>query len=58
MTIIKTPISNAAISLIDCTNFVSVNKSGIMETVAMYMKPPAVNGNTQEVVPASNNEEG
>ena len=44
----ETPVSNANISLMDCVNDESVNSSGIIDTVDMYMKPPAVNGRAQD----------
>ncbi|GFQ81452.1 hypothetical protein TNCT_632741 [Trichonephila clavata] len=52
-TIINTPTSNATTSFTDCQNLVSSNRSGITETVAMYIKPPAVKGNIKLVALSS-----
>ena len=42
------PINIASISLIVCFGLESCNSSGITDTVAMYINPPAVNGRIQE----------
>lgn len=52
-TIIYTPKRSANISLIDCHNFVSDNNSGRTDTVAIYINPPAVNGNIHAVAISS-----
>ena len=48
-TIIAIPKNKASTSLIDCLGAVSSRSSGITDTVAMYIKPPAVNGRIQAV---------
>lgn len=48
-TIIKTPVNNPRISLMDCPSLVSSNNSGMTDTVAMYIKPPAVKGKIHSV---------
>lgn len=42
-------MSREMISLTDCMKLESSKRLGMTFTVAMYMKPPAVNGNTQEL---------
>ena len=49
ITIIKTPALSATISFNDWKNPLLSFISGIIETVAMYIKPPAVNGNMHDV---------
>jgi len=53
--IIKIPTNKAINSFTDCQKPESSNNSGITETVAMYIKPPAVNGRTQLDAAASAN---
>lgn len=48
-----TPNTNAVTSSTDCQKCEFSRSSGITDTVAIYINPPAVKGNIQETVEAS-----
>jgi len=48
-TIKYTPTIRATTSLMDCLKLQSSKRLGMTFTVAIYMKPPAVNGSTHEL---------